>query len=110
MAAEEKNRKHAAGNRDGPLEEIRRKIKDGKDYKCKNKTDNRVEHTMLDDITTKQLNMVWTSMYNNCPKTESQNRYYCGHHKELKERELPDELWLNREEWMFGVGKRRRTF
>ncbi|XP_044749542.1 uncharacterized protein LOC123310188 [Coccinella septempunctata] len=32
-----------------------------------------------------------------------------GIEKEMEERELPENLWLNREEWRLGVGKRRRT-
>ncbi|XP_030764171.1 uncharacterized protein LOC115888559 [Sitophilus oryzae] len=30
--------------------------------------------------------------------------------KELKERELEDDLWLDREQWRLGIGRRRRAF
>ncbi|XP_030757309.1 uncharacterized protein LOC115883138 [Sitophilus oryzae] len=94
-------------------------------------TNNRVreimgaEHTIVDDIRTKQLIwfghmqrmpdhripkqiLLWTPRGRN--KRGRPRSWREGVDKELEDREIPDDLWLNRQKWRLGVGKRRRTF
>ncbi|XP_030763131.1 uncharacterized protein LOC115887773 [Sitophilus oryzae] len=84
------------------------------------------EHTIVDDIRTKQLIwfghvqrmpdhripkeiLLWTPRGRN-KRGRPRRSWREGVDKELENREIPDDLWLNRQEWRLGVGKRRRTF
>ncbi|XP_044760889.1 uncharacterized protein LOC123318344 [Coccinella septempunctata] len=83
------------------------------------------KHTITDDIKTKQL--IWYGHVQRMPdnrlpkqiltwtprgrrrRGRPRKSWREGIEKEMEERELPENLWLNREEWRLGVGKRRRT-
>ena len=85
-----------------------------------------VTHTIIDDIKTKQL--IWYGHVqrmaeNRLPKQiltwtphgrrkrgRPRRSWRARIDKEIKERDLPESQWRDREEWRLGVGRRRRTF
>lgn len=83
------------------------------------------EHTIIDDIKTKQL--IWYGHVQRMPndrlpkqvltwtpqgrrrRGRPRKSWREGIDKEIEEREIPEDLWMNRKDWRLGIGKRRRT-
>lgn len=85
-----------------------------------------VKHTIVDDINTKQLRwyghvqrmseerlpkqiLTWTP-HGRRKRGRPRLSWREGINREMRERELDEDLWMDRNEWRLGIGRRRRTF